>query len=229
MEWTYTTYTIANYGITLALVLTTVIGVNPTKAYGDYAKADIKHLSSDTNPIQIFSQIKRRTVFYIGIFCCLLEGMTLSITAVLMFQGCFLTDIRITSGDDCLEYPMDCFVFQGNDFVPITRNATFLRERLKKAQFPSNIFDTNAWCVTMALIALFTIMLAVIIYLAKCRKTVALSVILISTSGMALGIFELGLFYILPKPKKQAISPIRILHMQNGQHHQQSYRFNLKL
>ncbi|UJR19513.1 hypothetical protein I4U23_022643 [Adineta vaga] len=229
MEWTYISYTIANYGITFGLVLMTIIGVfatyfsskkgqefviervigiNPAKAHDTYNDQDMKNLSLETNKHefqsnQILFHIKQRSIFYIGIFCCLLGGMTLSITAVLMFQGCFLTDVRLIPGDNCPEYPMDCFVFAGNNFVPITHNATFLCQHMERAQFPNNISDVTAWCyawiirfqstksildqlgIAIALVGFFTTMLAVIVYLGKSKKTVVLSILYISScSGL---------------------------------------------
>ncbi|UJR06973.1 hypothetical protein I4U23_011261 [Adineta vaga] len=276
MEWTYTTYTVANYGITIALVLSCiigvfatffsskkgqefvierVIGVNPTKAHDDYNEHDSqqqngKNLFSDPDeynsaPKPWLTQVKQKSVFYIGIFCCLLGGLILSITAVLMFQGCVLTDVRVLPDDDCPEYPMGCFVFTGSAFTPITQNATFLCESLSKAQFPVNITDATAWCyawiiryqstksvldqlgVAIALIGFFTTMLAVVVYLGKCKKTIALSIVYIVASitmmivllvlkisfapltyaifalGAALGVFGLVLFCILPTPKNK--------------------------
>jgi hypothetical protein len=189
--------------------------------------------------------VKQRSVFYIGIFCCLLGGMILSITAVLIFQGCFLTNTRLLPGDDCPENPADCFIFGQSSFAPITNNVSFLCVPLEKAQFPTNISSTTAWCygwiirlqttksvldqlgVAIALIGFFTTMLAVIVYLGRCKKTIVLSIITISCCscliivllvfkwsfapltyailalGIGLGIFGLVLFCILPKPEKQ--------------------------
>jgi hypothetical protein len=230
MEWTYATYTIANYGISFGLVLFAiigvfatflsskkgqefvterVIGVSPTKAHDDYDDHDARQhtandLSSDGNghhseSKQYSLHMKQRSIKYIGIFCCLLGGLTLSITGVLMFQGCFLTSTRLLPGDDCPENSMDCFIFKQSDLVPITNNVSFLCEPLEKAQFPNNVSDGTAWCfgwiirlqttksvldqlgVAIALIGFFTTMLAVIVYLGKSNKTIILSVVFIST------------------------------------------------
>ncbi|CAF4441790.1 unnamed protein product, partial [Adineta steineri] len=112
MEWTYLTYTIADYGISIGLVLVCiigvfvtffnskagqefiverVIGVNPSKAHGhghDHGNEDGQnHTNNDPSLQQSYAQMKEKSIFYIGIFCCLLGGMTLSLTAVLIFQG----------------------------------------------------------------------------------------------------------------------------------------------
>lgn len=277
MEWTYVTYTVSSYGITIGLVLVAiigvfatffsskkgqefvierVIGVNPTKAHDDYSDYDtrqhnVNKNSLDTNEYRSESepkpvQINQRSLFYIGIFCCLLGGLILSITAVLMFQGCFLTSARLLPDDDCPDYPVDCFVFGHSGLTPITNNVSFVCKRLQTAQFPSNnISDATAWCygwvirlqstksvldqlgVSIALIGFFTTMLAVIVYLGRCKKTIGLSIIFISSCGgliivllvfkwsfapltyailalgMGLGVFGLVLFYILPKPEKK--------------------------
>ena len=276
MEWTYLTYTIADYGISFLLVLIPiigvfatffsskkgqefvierVIGVNPTKAHDDYndhyaRQHKLENHSLDNGGYhseskQKYVQVKQRSIFYIGIISCLLGGMILSITAVLIFQGCFLSNVRLLPGDDCPENPMDCFIFGQSSFAPISNNVSFLCERLQKAEFSTNISDATAWCygwllrlqttksvldqlgVAIALIGFFTTMLAVIVYLGKCKKTIILSVIFISSCdsliiallilkwsfapltyailalGIGLGIFGLVLFFILPKPAKQ--------------------------
>ncbi|CAF1239574.1 unnamed protein product [Adineta ricciae] len=216
MEWTYMSYTVANYGITFGLVLITilgvfvtyfssrkgrefviekVIGINPEKAHDTYDDQNSKSLSLDTNE----NQFKQRSTFYIGIFCCLLGGMILSITAVLMFQGCFLIDIRLVPGDNCPKYTMDCFVFEGSSFVPIAHNATFVCQYMNKAEFPADISDATAWCyawviryqsvasvldqigIAIALIGFFTTILAIIVYLGKSIKTIIVSMIIISS------------------------------------------------
>lgn len=140
---------------------------------------------------------------------------------------------------------MDCFVFGQSALVPKTNNVSFVCERLEKARFPNNnVSDVTAWCygwiirlqttksvldqlgVAIALIGFFTTMLAVIVYLGKCKKAVVLSIVFISSCGgviivllvfkwsfapltyailslgMGLGIFGLVLFCILPKPEK---------------------------
>ncbi|CAF1132250.1 unnamed protein product [Adineta ricciae] len=283
MGWSYTTYTVANYGITVGLVLTAivgvfatffsskkgqefvierVIGVNPTKAHDDYdqyngQQINIKDLSgtiggSSPERKSLFSMIKQRSILFVGIFCCFIGGMILSITAVIMFQGCVLTDVRLVPGDDCPEYSMDCFVFKGSAFSPITQNATFICEPLTKSTFPSNISDATAWCyswilryqstksvldqlgIAIALIGFFTTMLAVVVYLGKCKKTIVLSIAYIISCGtliivllvfkwsfapltyailsvgLALGIFGLILFCILPDTKNK-VSDINML------------------
>ena len=276
MEWTYPAYTVANYGISLGLILVAIIGlfvtffkskkgqefvieriigVNPTKAHDDYDDHDPQHhpvrnpsldlsrngLESKQKPIDM----KQRSIRYIGIFCCLLGGMILSITAVLIFQGCFLMSARLVPDDDCPEYPTDCFVFDRTGLTPISNNVSFVCHRFEKATFPTNISDATAWCfgwilrlqstksvldqlgVAIALIGFFTTMLAVIVYLGKCKKTIALSIMFILSCGsiiivllvfkwsfapltyailslgVGLGVFGLILFYILPKQQKQ--------------------------
>jgi hypothetical protein len=275
MEWTYVTYTIANYGISIGLVLIAiigvfatffsskkgeefvierVIGVNPTKAHSDYNQQNGTQdnvnkgfLDTNGNPPDLSQQsipVNQKSIFYIGIICCLLGGLTLSITAVLIFQGCFLTSARIAPGDDCPDYPMDCFIFEQSALVPITNNVSFYCESSDKADFSTNASDATAWCfgwiirlqttesfldklgVAIALIGFFTTMLAVIVYLGKCKKTVALSIMFISSCGgtmiillvykwsfapltyailalgVGLGIFGFILFCILPTPGK---------------------------
>ncbi|CAF3712787.1 unnamed protein product [Adineta steineri] len=276
MEWTYLTYTVADYGISIGLVLVAiigvfvtffnskageefiverVIGVNPSKAHSDYdgqgiGQRNIGNQSLDpddyhTTLKERFVRIKQKSIFYICIFCCLLGGMTLSITAVLLFQGCFLSSDRLLPGDDCPEYKSDCFIFGKSAISPITNNVSFYCKPLEKAQFGTNISDATAWCfgwiilqqttksvldqlgIAIALIGFFTTMLAVVIYLGKCKKTLVLSIIFIAISGGAiigllvtklsfspltyailsqgvvLGIFGIVLFFILPKPEKQ--------------------------
>ena len=269
MEWTYAAYTVANYGISLGLILVAVIGVfaaffnskkgqefvieriigvNPIKAHDDYndhhpqqQNVNMNVLESKQKPIDI----NQRSIFYIGVISCLLGGMILSITAVLIFQGCFLMSTRLVPDDDCPEYPTDCFVFDRTSLTPIASNVSFVCNRFGKAHFPTNISGATAWCfgwiirlqstksvldqlgVAIALIGFFTTMLAVIVYLGKCKKTIVLSFVFISSCsamiiallvlkwsfapltyailslGVGLGIFGLILFLILPKPKKQ--------------------------
>jgi len=274
MEWTYVTYTIANYGISIGLVLIAiigvfatffsskkgeefvierVIGVNPTKAHSydqpnatqDNVKKD--SLDANGNPSQSTQQsvpVNQKSIFYIGIICCLLGGLTLSITAVLMFQGCFLTSARLAPGDDCPDYPVDCFIFGSSALFPITDNVSFYCESSEKAEFSTNASDATAWCfgwiigkqtteslldklgVAIALIGFFTTMLAVIVYLGKCKKTIGISIMFIASCGgcmiillvykwsfapltyailalgVGLGIFGFILFCILPTPEK---------------------------
>ncbi|CAF1246841.1 unnamed protein product [Adineta steineri] len=267
MLWTYVTYTVADYGISIGLVvfailgvfitffrskagqefvIERVIGVNPTKAHHRYNDPDGDG-DDEKNDIanQKFAQIKKRSLFYIGIFCCLLGGMTLSITGVLIFQGCFLANIRVLKGDNCPEYDMDCFIFGSSALFPISDNVSFICERLAKADFVTNVTDATAWCyawiisdqttkslldalgVAIALIGFFTTMLAAVIYLGKCKKTIAFSIFVILTCGGAmiallvlkwsfapltygilflgilLGIFGIVLYCILPPPDKQ--------------------------
>ena len=236
-------------------VIERIIGVNPTKAHEDYDDHDpkqqsVRNPSLDVNRNSLESRqqridIKQKSLRYIGIFCCLLGGMTLSITAVLIFQGCFLMSARLEPDDDCPEYPTDCFVFDRTGLAPISSNVSFVCHRFEKATFPTNISGATAWCfgwilrlqstksvldqlgVSIALIGFFTTMLAVIVYLGKCKKTIVLSIMFISSSGgiiivllvfkwsfapltyailslgVGLGIFGLILFYILPKQNKQ--------------------------
>jgi hypothetical protein len=276
MEWTYLTYTVADYGITFSLVLISiigvfatffsskkgqefvierVIGVNPTKAHDDYHENDNGHYklenrSLDNNgqhpePTQTSLQVKQKSIFYIGIFCCLLGGTILSITAILMFQGCFLTSTRLLPGDNCPDNPMDCFIFGQSSFAPISNNVSFVCEPLEKAEFHTNVSNATAWCygwiirlqstrsvldqlgIAIALIGFFTTMMAVMVYLGKCKKTIILSIVTIASCVsfiivlvvfklsfepltyailglcIGLGIFGLLLFAILPKRVKQ--------------------------
>lgn len=236
-------------------VIERIIGVNPTKAHDDYDHHDPQQENIQNQPLgmnrngleskQKPVDIKQRSLRYISIFCCLLGGMILSITAVLIFQGCFLMSARLVPDDDCPEFPTDCFVFDSTGLTPITNKVSFVCNRFEKAQFPTNISGATAWCfgwiirlqstksvldqlgVAIALIGFFTTMLAVIVYLGKCKKTIVLSIIFISSCGgmiivllafkwsfapltysilflgVALGIFGIIIFYILPKPKKQ--------------------------
>ncbi|CAF1102073.1 unnamed protein product [Adineta steineri] len=227
MEWTYLTYTIADYGISIGLILgcligvfvtffssktgrefvtERVIGVNPTKAHDDYDQFDLEQYNAEiyTKSHQKFSNIKQKSIFYIGIFCCLLGGMTLSITAVLMFQGCFLGNDRILPGDDCPEFKSDCFQFGESALVPLTNNVSFVCRPSDKAEFTTNISDATAWCygwiiaeqttksvldqlgVAIALIGFFTTLLAAFIYLGRCKKTIGLSIVFIVTCSVAI-------------------------------------------
>ena len=278
MEWTYLTYTVADYGITILLVLIAitgvfatffsskkgeefvierVFGVNPTKAHDDYNDNDVKQYKlnldnrsqNNNGPppdlTQQYIQVKQRSIFYIGIFCCLLGGTILSITAILLFQGCFLANTRLLPGDACPDTPMDCFIFGKSAISPLSDNVSFFCEPLENAEFNTNISDATAWCygwiirlqstksvldqlgVAIALIGFFTTMLAVMVYLGKCKKTVVLSIITIACCGsfiiallvlklsfapltfailglgIGLGVFGLLLFCILPKKDKQ--------------------------
>ena len=271
MEWTYPAYTAANYGISLALVLAAIIGVfvtfftskkgqefilervlgiNPIKAHNDYNDQDARQQNGDNQSLDVSTQpqpvnVDQRAILYIGICCCLLGGMTLAITAVLIFQGCFLMSARVMPDDDCPEHKTDCFIFPPNGLAPVSDSVSFVCERFQTAQFPTNISGATATCfawilrtqstktvldqlgVAIALIGFFTTMVAVIVYLGRCKKAIVLSIIFISSSsgiiivllafkwsfapltyailslGVGLGIFGLILSYILPKTQKQ--------------------------
>jgi len=213
MEWTYTAYTIADYCITLGLALVTIagvfatffsskkgqefvferlIGVNPTKTHENANNNRI-----DFSPKQTSDQVKNKSLFYVGILCCLLGGMTLCITAILMFQGCFLTSVRLLPDDDCPEYPVDCFIFGKSHLSPISNSLSFVCARSSKAEMNRNISDVTAWCygwiikqqttksildqlgIAIALIGFYTTMLAVVVYLGKSKKTIVLSILYI--------------------------------------------------
>jgi len=125
--------------------------------------------------------------------------MTLSVTAVLIFQGCFLSNTRLLPNDNCPEYPMDCFVFNETKSQPISDNITFHCDPKNKTQFPIGVSDPTAWCfgwiiqlqttknvldqlgVCTGLLGLFSTFLAIIVYLGRSIKTLILCFICIGS------------------------------------------------
>jgi hypothetical protein len=156
--------------------------------------------AADKNPKK--NEIKKESVTCIGVFFCFLGALALSITAVLIFQGCILANTRVLPNDNCPSYPMDCFVLNQTSYLPISQNASFQCDPTNKTQFPSNIPDASALCfgwvirqqttknilnrlgVCTGLIGLFTTMLAIVVYLGKSIKTLVLCTILILCCGV---------------------------------------------
>lgn len=76
----------------------------------------------------------------IAFLFCLLGIMTLSITEILLFQGCILANERVFPDDDCPEFEMDCFIFNDTTSLssPINDSVSFHCFPNNKTQFPSH-------------------------------------------------------------------------------------------
>jgi hypothetical protein len=159
---------------------------------------DTEKDAAENNVKEKLSKTDKKSVLVITTLFCFLAALTLSITAVLIFEGCFLASTRLLPNDNCPDYPMDCFVFpNATAHDPISDSATFHCDPSNTTQFPSNMSDATAWCfgwiirlqttkdildqlgVCTGLIGLFTTLLAVVIYLGRSKKTLVLCSIFI--------------------------------------------------
>jgi hypothetical protein len=253
MQWTYLTYTLADYGITFCIslvdivgvfatffkfkkgqefIIERVIGVNPSKAHDDYdeqlqqeqhaSQTEVDKGVANREPTPSSIQIKQKSFRYTSIY-----------SVVYLEERSF----RLL--------PYSCFVFGESAFAPVCNTIGFICRRSIRVLFAiANISDPTAWCygwiirlqttksvldqlgVAFALIGFCTTMMAINVYLGKCKKTIGLSIILILCSsgmiiillifkwsfspliyailalGVGLGIFGLALYGILPKRLK---------------------------
>ena len=140
---------------------------------------------------------EKKSIQILSFLLCLIGIGTLAITVVLLFQGCALANTRVVANDNCPEYPVDCFILNKTGNNPISDHVSFRCDPLNTTQFPSNMTDTTAQCfgwiileqttknvldqlgVCTGLISLFTTLLAALIYLGRCIKTIVLSLLAI--------------------------------------------------
>ncbi|UJR29754.1 hypothetical protein I4U23_017302 [Adineta vaga] len=223
MGWTYPAYVGCNIGISVGLILIIllvvliifynselgqkfvnerIIGIDPPELEDDEEiKKKMKEIFKDEKsfPWNILPRrCKCTRSDWIGFLFCLLGTMTLSITAILIFQGCVLANARVIPDSDCPEYPMDCFIFnETGTSSPINETVSFYCLPSNKTQFPSNLQDATGWCygwiirlqstkkildqlgVCSGLIGLFTTILAIIIYLGRTIKNLVLCSLII--------------------------------------------------
>lgn len=217
MEWTYTIYSLFNYCICIGLgiiilvgvlviffgskkgkefVTERIIGVDPSKADDEDDIEDEKE--GHINNAKQSNTPTKRVVNIIGGYFCFLAILTLTITAILIFQGCVLMNTRILPNDGCPDYPVDCFVFNGSSHEPINESISFHCNPTNHTYFPDNLSDPTALCfgwiirlqttkeildqlgVCTGLLGLFTTLLAIIIYLGKTKKNLILCLIFIA-------------------------------------------------
>jgi hypothetical protein len=215
MSWTYSTYTGANYGISFGLVTLImagvfitfvtskkgkefvhdrIAGVDPNKAHDDNEEEEHEN---KTTAVAKPPKAKKKSTICVGCLLCLLGAMALSIAAVLIFQGCVLFNTRLLAGDNCPEYSLDCFVFNGTSGTPLSETPSFSCDPNNKTQFPMDLSNGVAHCfgwiimkqttksfldqlgVCTGLIGLFSTLLAVVVYLGKSIKSLILSIIFI--------------------------------------------------
>lgn len=200
-----------------------ILGIELEKAEEEEDADESKHMSGHSNevnnktnrrigennekttpvPVNFPGKIPR---LLITVSFCLLAVVSLSITAVVVFQGCILANQRILPEDDCPEKPMDCFVFNGSSYIPMTETKTFRCDPKNDTQFPSGLSNATAMCygwvylyqstkevldqlgVCSGLIGLFTSLLAIIIYLGKSIKTCIISTLFIVCSSVAISL-----------------------------------------
>ena len=222
-----------------------IVGVDLTKAEDD-EDADNGTEKDEVKTERCVS--RERAIQILSFLLCSIGIGTLAITVVLLFQGCALANTRVVANDNCPEYPVDCFILNKTGNNPISDHVSFRCDPLNTTQFPSNMTDTTAQCfgwiileqttknvldqlgVCTGLISLFTTLLAALIYLGRCIKTIVLSLLAILCCvgaliplvvfkvsyapltyavlglGTALGVFGIFLFCILPKRKKKTSS-----------------------
>ena len=219
MEWTYSVYTGFNYGICIALIVfmffgvliifftsetgkkfvnERIIGVDPPEWEGDEEETDKQESSPKVND-SLSRKSRWRTC--IGILFCILGIMTLSITIVLIFQGCLLANVRLLPDDQCPDFPMDCFIFTHSNLSTISESVSFQCKPTNKTQFPSGLTEPVATCfgwiilyqtaktildqlgVCTGLLGLFTTILAIIVYLGRSIKTLIVCIAMILCSA----------------------------------------------
>ena len=61
---------------------------------------------------------QRKYVKGIDTWLCSLAALTVSVVFILLFQSCILTNVRVSSDEDCPEYPMACFILSAKSFFP---------------------------------------------------------------------------------------------------------------
>ena len=115
------------------------------------------------------------------------------IAAILIFQGCFLLNTRLTPTDDCPDDPVDCFVFNGTSATPLSESPSFHCDPQNTTQFPLGLSNGVAHCfrwifarqttkkildqlgVCTGLLGLFATLLAIVVYLGKSIKSLLIS------------------------------------------------------
>ncbi|UJR29756.1 hypothetical protein I4U23_017304 [Adineta vaga] len=259
MGWTHSYYIGCNIGISVGLIVILMIIVLSTFYSSNEGQRFVNEIIIGIDPPKLEDEktknahsiigcgdCKLSRNGWIGLLFCLLGIMTLSITAILIFQGCILANARVIPDGDCPEFEMDCFIFNGtSSSSPINQSASFHCFPKNKTQFPSNLQDATGWCygwifrfqstksvldqlgVCSGLIGLFTGILAIIVYLGRCIKTlilcpsliiccVAACVLLpvfkwsfaplsysVLSLGIILGAFGVILYCISPEPEEQ--------------------------
>ena len=197
-----------------------IIGVSPKDADDGDDDEEVERKKPEDPPKQKAEQktaenvknnkVAKPTKFstkVIGGYFCFLAMLTLSLTAVLVFQGCILGNVRITPDDPCpTEYPYDCFVFNGTSRDPLTQDPTFRCDPKNTTQFPAGLINGTALCfgwiirlqttdnvlnqlgVCTGLLGLFTAILALIAFLGKSFLTLILCVIFIVCCVVAIAL-----------------------------------------
>ena len=219
MSWTFSSYNGVNFGISCGLcfiimiavfvtfctspkgkrfVHDRIVGIEPTNV--DDEDEDEHEVTKTQSVVSKPPKSDKNTIDCVSVLLCILGTAALSIAAVLMFQGCFLVNARLVPNDDCPDYPVDCFVFNGTSPTPISQSPSFQCDPSNRTQFPSNLTDAIAYCfgwiiakqttkrfldqlgVCTGLIGLFTTLLAIIVYLGRSIKSLVLSMIFIMSS-----------------------------------------------
>ncbi|CAF1201092.1 unnamed protein product [Adineta ricciae] len=213
MEWTHSDYIECNIGISIGLILIIlglVFGIFYTSNEG---QGFVNQRIIGVDPPELEKGVRTKNAEeplgcsdckctrnrWIAFLFCLLGAMTLSITAILLFQGCILSNARVVPDGDCPEFEMDCFIFNDTTSLssPINQSVSFHCFPNNKTQFLSNSQDVIGWCygwiirfqstksvldqlgVCTGLIGLFTTILAIIIYLGKTIKNLVLCSLII--------------------------------------------------
>ena len=237
MAWTYSTYSGANYGISIGLgvfillgvyitfhtskkgrefIHNRIVGIEPTKVNDDDDDDDDDADDADEEAKKKKKAVpkppkaKKNTISGISCLLCFLGALALLIAAILIFQGCFLLNIRLLADDDCPDYAVDCFVFNGTSSTPLNETPSFYCVPNNKTQFPGGLSNGTAQCfgwiimkqttkdfmdqlgVCTGLIGLFTTLLAIVVYLGKSVKSLILSTIFVASCIVAAVLF---LFY----------------------------------
>lgn len=202
MEWSYSAYQWIDFVVSTFLIIITSVSVYAIFRCSKNGEKFVLERIIGIEPYKAknkdHSRVQRIVMQTMHFLFWLVSAGPLSISVLLLFQGCFLANARLYPNEDCPDYPMDCFVSTETDRV------RFYCDPSSKVEFPSNITGSIAWCygfiielqttknildqlgMCSGLIGLFTTLLAIIVFLSGSKIGFVLSGTILLICAIAL-------------------------------------------